>query len=203
MPEYRVQQAIETADNVAANYATNTWHFSANDTAALALAIAEMQFIYINNKSYLSNLIRTAGHRYKAYNLADPEPRAPVLEGSFTFTTGPTGDPLPPETSLCLSFQAVRVSGEPQARKRNRVYIPFLNEAANHTDGRPLAAFVTSLVSAADNLLLASDTSAVWQWNVHSGLIPGIIPVDNGWVDNEWDTQRRRGRVATSRTTFT
>jgi hypothetical protein len=205
MPLYRVQQTIQTVDNVAANYATNTWHFFADNTTALALAVAEMQFVYKNNKSYMSALVRTTGHAFKAYNLSDPEPRAPVLEGSFDFSSSVSGDPLPPEVSLVLSFQAEKVSGVPQARKRNRIYFPFLNESANHTDGRPLGAFVTSLVSAGANLLVASDAASTWAWTIFSTITPVIEspPVSNGWVDNEWDTQRRRGREATSRSTFT
>lgn len=203
MPAYRLQQTIATVDNTAANYATNTFHFIADDDTELPAIQTAVQAFYNTWRPEMNNLVRQNTHEYKFYNMSDPEPRAPVLEGSFNLTTAPAGTPLPTEVSLCLSFQGTKVSGEPQARRRGRVYLPFITSASMGSDARPDAGCITAAVNCGTNLLAASVAAAGWDWIVASTFDPisGAI-VDNGWVDNEWDTQRRRGRVATARTTY-
>jgi hypothetical protein len=202
MPVYRTQATIRTADNVSANYATNTWHVLAPDLVELALWEAALTAFYQAVDVRISTLAgSTNALQYKHYDLADPEPRAPVLTGQASLS--PSGSPLPPEVALVMSFQAEQSSGVPQARRRNRIYLPFLNTGSGHTDGRPASAAVTDVTNAGAALLAASGpTSSDWQWIVYSPTDSTFDLVDNGWVDNEWDTQRRRGRVRTSRTTF-
>ena len=202
MPTYRTQVTIATTDNVSANYATNTWHCLAPDLVELALWHSALLAFYQLIDVDFSNLVRTTdGCMMKSYDMADPEPRAPVL--TFEGDLSPGGAPLPPEVSLVMSFQAAQSSGVPQARRRNRVYLPFYNAAANGIDGRPDSTTITPVITAATNLLAASGpTSSDWQWIVRSPTDNTIDIVDNGWVDNEWDTQRRRGRPSTSRSTF-
>jgi hypothetical protein len=101
-----------------------------------------------------------------------------------------------------LSFQGTPLSGTPQSRRRGRIYFgPFRTSGLN-TQGRPAAGLITSLVNAGDALLAASDAAANWQWVIWSPTTGLEVGVANGWVDDEFDTQRRRGRVPTARTTF-
>lgn len=204
MPFYRFQQTIQTTDNVAANYGTNTWHFFADNVAALSGVVTAVSTFYNNMRAFNSSLVRQNGHTYKIYDLADPEPRAPVVEGGWNYSVAPSGNPLPTEVALCLSFQAPKVSGTNQARRRNRIYFPFLNTTANASDGRPSSTIVGGLAAEGDTLLAASDAAGTWAWSIYSTQVPinTSPPVANGWCDNEWDTQRRRGRAATSRTIF-
>lgn len=135
------------------------------------------------------------------YDLADPEPRVPFDVQAFTVTPGISGMPM--ETALCLSFQGIKISGQPQARRRGRVYLgPFANAAAG-TDGRPATATITTVVNAATTLLAAYAVGVVGKWAVYSPTDNQAVVVADGWVDNEWDTVRSRGRKATARTTFT
>ncbi len=204
MPIYRTQVQIRTADDVPANYATNTWHCIAPDLVELALWEAALTTFYNAIDTYFSVLVKSGstGMYMKHYDLEDPEPRAPVLEGPQSLTPN-SGLGLPTEVSLVMSFQAPRSSGVPQARRRNRIYIPFLTAATNTTDSRPSSALINAVDGAAQALLDASGpTSNDWQWVVYSPTDNQIDLVDNGWIDNEWDTQRRRGRKMTSRTTF-
>lgn len=202
MPLYRTQATIRTADGISANYATNTWHCLAPDVVQLALWEAALTTFYQAVDVRIGTLAGTTNAlQYKHYEVDDPEPRAPVLTGQASLS--PSGTPMPPEVALVLSFQADQASGVPQARRRNRIYLPFLNTGAAGTDGRPSSATVTDVVTAADALLAASGpTTADWVWVVYSPTDGLFEEVNNGWVDNEWDTQRRRGRKATSRTTF-
>jgi hypothetical protein len=138
----------------------------------------------------------------KAYNPSDPIPRTPVYESSFTRPNTSTGDPLPREVALVCSFQLPPISGTPQARRRNRVYLGPFGETANGTDGRPVLALRTNIARAARDLIDASNASLNWDWYVWSDTYQEGGPVQEGWVDDAWDTQRRRGLPATARTQF-
>lgn len=202
MSFYRTQATIATTDNLVANYATNTWHFEADDLVALGDVHVALTSFYTTIDDLFSSLVRTTnGLTLTSYDMADPEPRPPVLTTTANLNPA-AGNPLPTEVSLVMSFQAIRQAGVPQSWRRGRIYLPFLGEDDNHTDGRPTAAAVTALAQAGDDLLAAATADPLWQWVIYSTVAPGWSTVNNGWVDNEWDTQRRRGRRATSRTTF-
>jgi len=203
MPYYTALVTIPTVDNDVANYATNTLHFEADDLIALALAQAQVVAMYNTWRPQMSALVRQSGWSAKYYLDTDPIPRAPVLESNWTLGSAPTGSALPPEVSLCCSFQGAKVSGVPQARKRGRIYLPFMNTSACGADGRPVAGTLTAAVSVGQGLLTASDAAATWAWVTYSRVAPGYSVVTDGWVDNEFDIQRRRGRRYTSRSTYT
>lgn len=204
MPTYRTQVQILSADGVPANYATNTWHCIAPDLVELALWETALVAFYEDISTYIGSLAKPTSNNlyFKHYDLADPQPRAPVLEGFRNYTPNTTGC-LPPECALVLSFQANKTSGVPQARRRNRIYIPFLTSASNGSDGRPVGGFLTAVEAAGAALLAASGpTGSDWIWAIYSPTDNAADEVASGWTDNEWDTQRRRGREATLRYTF-
>ncbi len=201
---YRTQATILTQDNVPANFATNTWHALAPDLAEVALWHTALATFYNSISDQFGVLVKQTNPalEIQSYDLDDPTPRYPVLETTHSLSPDNTGS-LPPEVAICLSFQAPRTSGVAQARRRNRVYLPFLKASTNGSDGRPTATLLNDIDAAATALLAASGpTSGDWQWVIYSPTDDAVDLVDNGWIDNEWDTQRRRGREATSRVTF-
>lgn len=203
MPFYAVQVTIWPTSNLVADASTNTFSIEAANPAGLATAVDQIVLFYQALGSFYPNTVRQSDHSIKCYNRADVKPRAPVLTRLWSFVGAPTGTPLPSEVCLCCSFQAAPLSGTPQSRRRGRVYIGPLKDANLGSDGRPAAGLTGGLASAAAGLLAASDVATTWLWVVHSSFVAIDVPVTNGWVDNEYDTQRRRGRTATARTTFT
>lgn len=203
MPFYTSQTTIPTVDNAVENYASNTMHFVADDLTALGLVHTAIIAMYNTWRPQMNALARQTNWQIKSYLDTDPIPRAPVLTTTFSLGAAPSGAATPPEVSLCLSYQGARVSGVPQARKRGRVYLPFLNSTAVGSDGRPAAGTLTAAVACGQGLLTASDSAGTWSWVIFSAVAPGYSDVVDGWVDNEFDTQRRRGRKSTARTTFT
>lgn len=194
-------------DNLPENAATNTLHFEVPDLVTQAPLIeAALNSMYQNFNTHLSSLITPSTWTYKWFNLLDPEPRVPVrtTTGVGALATGTTA--APPEVALCISFKAAAVSGFPAGRLRNRIYIGPLATGTIDTTGRPTSTAVTAIANGADILLEASK-AAGWDWVVYSptqasqGLVDSF-PIESGWVDNEFDTQRRRGRRSTARTTF-
>lgn len=201
MPLYRTQVALQMDSGVPEDRAVNTWWCIADDLTALGLFVTQLGTFYQAIDNYLSSAVNTTGHVIKSYDMADPEPRAPVLVVTgTTLTTGTTA--MPAEVATCMSFQAVQQSGQSQARRRGRVYIGPLAQNTLHSSGTPEGAWTSALVAAGQALLDASDAAATWSWAVYSRVDQTAISVSNGWVDNAFDTQRRRGPVASARAIF-
>lgn len=165
----------------------------------------------------LSNaLSRTANAcSIKVYNLADEMPRVPITR---LWTLGPslfgTDKELPAEVALCCSIYA-QVN---RPRTRGRIYFgPFAMTASDDdattqrsrpslTTRETVGGAVKRLMSKAGNTQsLAIYTRGRYTVNkVPQAPVPGLAqPATHGWVDDAWDTQRRRGQKATLRYAFT
>lgn len=160
----------------------------------------------------------------KIYDMRDPLPRQPEFEDTFALANKLVSA-LPNEVALCLSFQAVAVSGQLQRRRRGRIY---LGPIANHGDcvsvingqARPSLEMRQLVIDAADAMKqtdLPIGIGGSVRWAVYSRTtdtgtgspaLPGTSiddafhDVDNGWCDDAFDTQRRRGPDATARLAF-
>ena len=127
------------------------------------------------------------------YDLADAEPRAPKLIDPFPAGFIPSGgQPLPAQVALCVSFQADKVSGSPQARRRGRIYLGALGQSVLDATDNPAAAAVTAAAALGSSLLSQSVASLNYNWVVYSRVDNAGYTVTNGWVDTIYDTQRRR-----------
>lgn len=143
----------------------------------------------------------------KIYDLADPTPRTPVYEATSSYSVvRATNATTQPEVALCLSYQGTKISGLPQARRRGRLFIGGLGVATTAGDSDsfpvPTPTIITNMATAASGLIVSAAADG-WEWNVWSETDQSGTAVTDGWIDNAFDTQRRRGNEATSRTTWT
>lgn len=153
-------------------------------------------------------------------DLGDPW-GSPKFTRNWTLEGGVTGTPFPSEVAAALSFHADLTDIpetapnptpppaiiRPAARRRGRIFIGPLQSIAGEEDGTthentPSAAFVNVLLGAAEYLGETTDTDT-WTWCVYSGADTTMRPVVGGFVDDSWDTQRRRGSDTSTRFTFT
>lgn len=212
MPHVKALVSLPHTGGIAENVVVNTFHFATDvgpQGPALTEIADELEAFYLASSQpsqntltqFLSASLATTGSSIKLYNMADPIPRPPILVRSFDL--GPTaGSNLPREVALCLSFQALPVAGVPQRRRRGRVYIgPFGTAAQNYTagDARPSQSLIDTLKERGARL---SNSLEFSDWAVFSSVTPALLPVANGWVDNAFDTQRRRGLDANTRNTW-
>lgn len=209
----------------------NTFHFtdSTGDSAVQAgqLAAARISAFYSAAHSVaalMSFLASTVDPTItvKCYDVAAPEPRPIVYQGHFAIPAA-TGASLPTEVALCLSYYTDRnIVGH-----RGRLYIGPLSTFcldASGSNPRPDATLVSSMRQAALQLAnpegdtvagnLVTDVTTVgsagtgipkWVLASRNGVHAGPIVYNNilgGWIDNEWDTQRRRRIASTARTTW-
>jgi hypothetical protein len=204
MTTVRAQVILHTLDAVPENYISNSWCFEGmapgTDDAATVTMLKD--FYDDIGATYWSNSIAQNGHEVKLSELPGVAPNYPFFEGVFNLAADPTGTDMPSELAICLSFQGLRSAGFPQSRRRGRVYLGPWGTTANAT-GRPTAALVTQIATAAATLKsTAAVIATAGGWAVWSGTDQAAVLVDDGWIDNAFDVQRRRGVLYTSRTTF-
>jgi len=203
MAHYKMVARLVMDSGIPDDAVVNTWHCD-----ALVLPDGWETFrddllaFYQTVDALLSANVAATGHTLTTYAMADPEPRAPINTVSLgTLTTGATA--MPPELAICLSFQGQRISGTSQARRRGRVYIgPLKNSNVSSTDMNLDTTVTDALRDAGQALVNASNASADYTWCVYSAADDALVPVHNGWVDNAFDIQRRRGLTASQRDVF-
>lgn len=198
VPLYRVQFEFNMDTGNELDKSVNTLHCIADNEAELESGfVVAMTTFYGAVDGHFSSFVDPAASRYTAYDLADPEPRAPVLDE--TFNLGTTGtNTAPAELAWVVSFEAPQQSGQAQARRRGRFYLgPLSASVMDATTGRFAAAMHDTLGVAVQNLLDASQAATTWAWAVYSRANGSAIEVTHAWVDNAYDVQRRRGLSAT------
>lgn len=205
----QVQVSLAHVSGVTQDRMVNTWHGTVTDRSSWVTAdyqAVEAKFLafYQVVDNYMSNTFCPAtGHTFKVYDLASTLPRQPYYSGTLGTLAAPSGTPQPPECSLCLSFKHAYESGKNPQRFRGRVYLGWFLATANGNDGRPSSTVINAIGAAAatlkSDLAGLSKPFALGVWSTRDQL---CRTVDSFWIDNEWDTQRRRGRIATTRTAF-
>lgn len=154
--------------------------------------------------------------RLRIYDMRDPEPRVVKHEATFGYVPDDQ-PPLPSEVALVMSFSATLASGDVAARRRGRTYLGHISSAAAaviNGQSRPLLAVRQAIAAAATDLaagrlLNIGDPERV-RWAVYSPTTQAggatvddsFFDVTHGWIDDAWDTQRRRGADATARETW-
>lgn len=196
-----IQVTIAMASGIPDDAATNIWHFDDAEISGAGEAIAGFLVAFYDSfRTRYSALVAQNGHEIKVYRVSDPEPRAPIYQETFNLSGAPTGSALPPEVAVVLSYHATPVSGIPQARRRGRIYLGPLNTLNVGADGRLATSTLEAVETAVETLVNEINTFGSVKWSTHSKVLGTGAEVTGAWVDNEPDTQRRRGREATIRT---
>lgn len=208
MTDLICQVSIPYLSGVPEDVAVNVWAFRGTGSlpAQLAAAGTWLNSFYTDMAAYMSPTLRLEAARLKAYDLAAPEPRAPLDDQLLGLPADNSNDPLPEEVSICLSFRAPLVSGTNAKRRRGRIYLGPLSTITVSEDSQLRTRVNTATLDAIEDAVQAAttlvpDTEAahcVWSRSNAS-----FIPVSDYWVDNAFDTQRRRGPASTQRRQFT
>lgn len=211
---YLAQVSIPYFTAIPKDVVTNTWHFqwvgvgspSTSDYNNLRDDLkAFYQPIYTTPNSmacYARPLLTTI----KIYDLIDTVPRIPRYTSAMalTVTLDTTTTTLAAETAVCLSYKATPLAGIPLASLRGRIYLGALGAGvtgpgATNAFPSPTSVFRTALKNGAINLITALATHN-WIWVVYSRSRDQSHASINGFIDDAYDTQRRRGQGATTRT---
>lgn len=192
----------------------NTFHFQSFDPAAdftledyatIGTRLKEFYRDPVSGSSTVlfgifSDLLAQGPHETRIYRMNDPKPRAPRYTEEWSWSAQPSGASHPAEVAVCLSFRAPLTSGVPAARRKGRVFLGPLDVNAvesNSGDARPSAAMRTAIASYAKRLM---DYKTGPIWSTYSEVGNSLGTVVQAWVDDSFDTQRRRGAKPNTRT---
>lgn len=215
MPLLRAKISIPRDTALPEDVSTNTLYFSTGEappyTAARAAIMAELTTFYGAIDANLSS-VNASPATVTWYDMAEQTPRVPIGSNTIALTPATVGGEYPEEVACVLSYSGTVASGENRARRRGRIYIGPIAGIGVVTGGRVLISpgTITLFTGAANALLTASNAAAGWSWVVFSptnfalnqGEGTWYTEVVRGWMDNAFDTQRRRGPAATARTLF-
>lgn len=223
-PCFTAQVVLHRDSGLARDDIVNVWHFQGDPTAGgigsererwdnLSNGLAgRLKTFYQAISTKLAKTVDPSAAVIKLYDMRDPKPQLPRYQE--TFALGLTAnDSMPNEVALCLSMRAEAVPGVNMRRRRGRVYLgPFgwgqmLGTEAG-ADHRPSAMAVGQILDAAAALATGVSGSArlaVYSptTDVTESLDDALNDVKHLWIDDAWDTQRRRGASATTRQTRT
>lgn len=136
---------------------------------------------------------------------------SPRRVSTFTLGASQGGETnMPSEVAICLSYHALLTDFQqelgntrPAARRRGRLYLGPLCTLARTQDATTgdvkVSSVARSTLTQAATALLASPTVSWSQWSRKQA---AVSDVTGGFVDDAFDTQRRRGRNASLRTSF-
>lgn len=210
MTLYRTMAILQGESNMPEDRFVNTFHFVHDDVLGTLTADVDsiharlLEFYNTNvqpeNRSVISYVpasVITSTIEFRTYNLADPTPRQPIID-TAGITPGATVA-LPTEVAACISYFHERNI----PRQRGRIFVgPLTTESgADNVAGRgmtPTDTFVNVLLHAAGRLSAYNAVNEL-SWCVYSRTNGQARRVTGGWVDNAYDTQRRRGTDATGR----
>lgn len=216
---FDVQYILHGISNLPEDRYVTTWHFISSDAGAgivwadtfQAVALRVHEFMQAC-QGLLSTLAIGTGFKPTSvygYNpdVAKPRPRH-VKTTPSEVNGGSMLSGLPNEVAACVSFHDANVAGQ-----RGRIYFgPLSSSVLNATipgDAQLAAASRLTLGNAAAALRDKNTNAARWAVKSVSrkdGSITRDNPVyrtiKSGWVDNAFDTQRRRGVKATERHVF-
>lgn len=214
---YMVMCSIPYFTNIPEDVVTNTFHFShsgtvgPSDFTALKNTVANFyETVWPSGSAgcQAAAWLNPSQTRIKIYNLDDPIPRVPVLDAITPISIRQeTSGTAAPEVALCLSLKADPISGINPRNQRGRLFLGGIG-SSSITNGtassfpKPDGVLIGNLILAAQGIITNQVTTG-WSWNIYSPTVGLAFPVTGGFVDNAFDTQRRRGNKATGRTVWT
>lgn len=134
------------------------------------------------------------GYECRVYNLNDA-PNSPPRHRAYTAQTTVGAAPGPMEVALCLSYYNQLNA----PRRRGRMYLgPWPQSAMEMRPSATTRGYLATLAAGIANL-----GGVTVDWCIRSTVDDVLRNVTHWYVDDEWDTQRRRGLRATTRTTGT
>jgi hypothetical protein len=214
------QYTIQMKSGVPADAVVNTFHFL---TPGAVVLPAELDEIVAKLKTFYDTAVTTglgqgtalgvllSGddvstelRRIKIRKRQAIKPEPVLREEVYNSPTGSGVGGFPHEVAMCLSYRGQLEAGGLQRRRRGRIYLGPLNDQAGNIsrsagDVRP-SDRARAIVAAAGKRLRDDPGAVIWA--TYSTVDGFAVPVVNGWVDNAYDTQRRRGTKPTQRTTW-
>lgn len=196
MSKIRVQVITRRATDMAVDHIVNTVYF--DDFNADPLGGTDWQ-AFANDVRVVfgqrGGMPAGYGVETKVYNVEDPEPRPVKAASPWVLGSNANGTSGVREVALCLSYYSDRNI----PRFRGRLFIgPWQQGLMAERPGQGQIDALKGLATS-----LGSIGGPDVDWGLWSPTRQAFSKITNGWVDNEWDTVRSRGQLATTRNPYT
>lgn len=135
----------------------------------------------------------------KVYDLGQAPPREPLIY-TETLATLAGATAMPEELAACISYYADRNL----PRQRGRIYIGPLESGLSDATGNTGVRIGDLLKNALVGMgvyLVAGNANLTWTLLSRADAVTRVVT--DGWVDDAFDIQRRRGVAPSTRTRFT
>lgn len=210
MATVRAQVVMQGFTNKVEDRYVHTWHFVNPDSFAVHVAAIHTALSNFYNgtasggttgpsANIAAYVNRAASINY--YDMSTAEPRIPTTI-ALTLNAAVNTLGLPQELAVCLSFRGTLPI---HPRRRGRIFFgPLANHSDNIASG---AATVFPFVGSILRQRLVEHAKDLRNtgvgWSIRS-TVPNenYVLVDQGYVDDAFDIQRRRGHETTVRTVF-
>lgn len=183
------------------DYTDNTLYFVSgtdpsgdSDWEELATKVAA---VWHNNATEPSwGWMALRGSVIRVYDMLTPPPRPVKVQVNTTPGTWSAAPLNPRQIALVLSYYATDLN---QPRTRGRIYVGPIESSAGSGE-KPLTNVMGAVIDLGRQLhSLAGTTAATWQHAVYSEANSVATAVKHYWVNDVWDTQRRRLQKETTR----
>jgi len=220
-PAYLVVATMQRRSGIERDAIQNTYHYAA-PSANPTLSDFNNWCVAFGNfmaaiSPHLSPVISHAGNALKQDFYKIPPEKAllgpPHHSQLGTIAGASTGGPLPSEVALVLSLDGTTTQDaehgpggtRPAQRKRNRVYLGPLSSLTLCTvqdteESQPTNAVIDDIGQAYEQHMVTEMISYNWIPMLFSKVAWALWPLLRAWIDNAWDSQRRRGNDRTIKT---
>lgn len=210
----RAQVTIPYTSGLPRDVSVNTWSMFAPSESenyeAMDLALGRFYTVPPTGETrsvteYYSSAVRRASASASVhfYDIENPGP--PLYGGpSFNPDTPLSATSLPLEVALCTTLVAGTPTDVPIRSRRGRIFLgPFIAGAVDSTyPPKPVSELLAIVAKATERLMeeITAIAGGLHRLVIWSPTRDNHYDVSGGWVDNEFDTQRRRQVDATART---
>lgn len=226
VPTFRTVVTLHKKSGIEADSVQNVWHFIAPAGNPSTPQFGDMMNILkdfydllsTDLGGSLSSGVNPIFIEFTKLTAERPPPGIglgpPIINGAVQWLNPPpTATGYPEEVCTCVTLDGTTaldseggVTGpHPAARKRNRKYIGPLNAGTGSAGSptyevRPTVTWRSKLAQAVLDILITKALTKGWSLTGFSPTLWQTFPPHNLWVDDAFDTQRRRGEAATTHT---
>jgi hypothetical protein len=194
MAAHDVQVIFQGATGLSRDRFVNTLHFD-GDFGTSQMDELWTQFRAFGD-TWLGSMAGGTVHEIRSY-APGLNPTGPELRKNYALTSA-NASGGPGEVALCLSYGTEDDPDSTVPRGRGRIYLgPFVSTAVSAN--RPSTGLQNALLTLGEGIAsvgFAANTT----WVMRSQRDASYKKIESIWVDDSWDTQRRRGLTPTIKT---
>jgi hypothetical protein len=190
-----VMVSLQGLSNLSKDRYVNTLHFDGDDWGN-----AEATELWGKYQTFLATYggdLAGGGHEIRCYH-PGMNPDGPYFAKTFSLSNGQKSTSGPPEVALCLSYAAVDNPDQSTPRRRGRIFLGPLTPSVM-AGQRPDVSLRNAALTLGDGIAQVGLASNV-TWMLRSAVGNSYHKIESIWVDDTWDTQRRRGNQPTLKT---